>query len=524
MRILKWLAPILTAGALAVFAACASASTSEPALEPMATPADDDSPRVPSVSTVVGTPVPRSDVGTVFAKPLSSGLSVADVTENALPSVVQIVASPGSGTGFIINENGLMVTNKHVVERNNRITVRLTTGEEYGGNVTERHPRLDLAYVEIDANRNFTPIAIGDSGKIRVGEDVIAIGFPLGRSLGLEPTVSVGIISAKRDNRLQTDASLNPGNSGGPLLDMFGQVVGVVVSRVETNNVGRPVAGIGFAIPINAVKSGLGGQVSRSGKALPTPTLTPFPTIAPPPNVEATKAAMDAIDAHRRQVEQATRTATEAKQEAERYAASLEATRIAELPTPTPTPLPTATPTPTPTPLPTATPTPTPTPTPEPTPTPLPTPTPHPRTFCQEWEALVLEWIKQGNNYWGYNDGERLILRKNPDVPDHPWLSSEDAERWCLTKFPYGVLRELVWRHVGDGPEQLLPGTYEYRQAGDKRVPSEYCELDLDIYGDNRQSVKLPYGEPFTFQFYQYHGRVELRNCGGINGLYRIGD
>ena len=520
MRILKWLAPILTAGALAVFAACASASTSEPALEPTATPADDDSPRVPSVSTVVGTPVPRSDVGTVFAKPLSSGLSVADVTENALPSVVQIVASPGSGTGFIINENGLMVTNKHVVEGNNRITVRLTTGEEYGGNVTEQDPRLDLAYVEIDANRNFTPIAIGDSGKIRVGEDVIAIGFPLGRSLGLEPTVSVGIISAKRDNRLQTDASLNPGNSGGPLLDMFGQVVGVVVSRVETNNVGRPVAGIGFAIPINAVKSGLGGQVSRSGKALPTPTLTPFPTIAPPPNVEATKAAMDAIDAHRRQVEQATRTATEAKQEAERYAASLEATRIAELPTPTPTPLPTATPTPTPTPLPTATPTPTPTPTPEPTPTPLPTPTPHPRTFCQEWEALVLEWVRRGHRYYHPAYGVSSA------VPDHPQLSAKRARSLCLTEFPSGVLEENRIRRVGDGPNQLLPGTYEYRREGDKRVPGR-CEIILNWNEDNQQSVKMPYGEPFTFQFYRYHGEVEydgvwMDDCGVA--LYRIGD
>ena len=508
MRILKWLAPILTAGALAVFAACASASTSVPTLEPTVTPAKDDSPVVPAMSNVVGTPVPRSNVETVFADPLSSGLSVADVTENALPSVVQIVASPGSGTGFIINENGLMVTNKHVVEGNNRITVRLTTGEEYGGNVTERHPRLDLAYVEIDANRRFTPIAIGDSGEIRVGEDVIAIGFPLGRSLGLEPTVSVGIISAKRQDRLQTDASLNPGNSGGPLLDMFGQAVGVVVSRVETNDVGRPVTGIGFAIPINAVKSGLGGQVSRSGKALPTPTLTPFPTIAPPPNVEATKAAMDAIDAHRRQAEQATRTATEAKQEAERYAASLEATRIAELPTPTPTPLPTATPTPTSTPLPTATPTP------EPTPTPLPTPTPHPSTFCQEWEALVLEWIKQGHNY-NYGDG-----------PDHPQLPAKEAAGWCLTEFPLGVLPQADERRVGDGPKELLPGTYEWRRPGDKRVPSEDCRLRLYRYTDNWQDLKLPYGEPFTFQFYQYHGIVELKYCGSIyvGGLYRIGD
>ena len=518
MRMLKWLAPIFAAGVLAVFAACVSASTSGPTLEPTAAP-EDDSPQAPSVSTVIGTPVPRSDVGTVFAKPLSSGLSVADVTENALPSVVQIIAGSGSGTGFIINENGLTVTNRHVVEGNNRVAVRLATGEEYRGSVTERHPSLDLAYVEIDANRRFTPIAIGNSDKIRVGEDVIAIGFPLGRSLGLEPTVSVGIISAKRNNRLQTDASLNPGNSGGPLLDMFGQVAGVVVSRVETNQAGRPVTGIGFAIPINAVKSGLGRQVSRAGRALPTPTLTPFPAIAPPPNVEATKAAMDTIDAHRRQVERATRTAIEAQQEAERYAASLEATRIAELPTPTPTPLPTATPAPTPTPLPTATPTP------EPTPTPLPTPTPHPRTFCQEWEALVLEWIKQGNIY--YHPSRRPHGLSS--VPDHPQLSAKEASSSCLTKFPYGILDDRFYTfhiRVGDGPGQLLPGTYEHRREGDKRT-SGNCRITLNKYEDNEQTVKMPYGELFTFRFYQYHEKLDINDVSGHicdGALYRIGN
>ena len=524
MRIQKWLAPIFVAGALTVFAACASASTSRPALQPAATPAD-NSPQAPSASYVVGTPVPRSNVGTAFAEPLSSGLSVADITENALPSVVQIVKGSGSGTGFIIREDGLMVTNKHVVEGSNRVAVRLATGEKYQGSVTQRHPRLDLAYVEIDANRRFPPIAIGDSDKIRVGEDVIAIGFPLGQSLGLEPTVSVGIISAKRQDRLQTDASLNPGNSGGPLLDTFGQVIGVVVSRVETNNAGRPVTGIGFAIPFNAVKSGFGGQVPQAGKTLPTPTLTPFPTIAPPPNVEATKTAIDAIDANRRQAEQATRTAIEAQQEAERYAASLEATRIAELPTPTPTPLPTATPTPTPTPLPTATPTPTPTPTPEPTPTPLPTPTPHPRTFCQEWEALVLEWIKQGNGgYHKYPGGDRSVVF--PGVPDHPHLSAKEAHWLCLTEFPRGILSSRS-NVIGDGPNQLLPGTYEYRREGDKRVPRDVfnrpCKLLLNNLDDNEQSVEMPYGKPFTFRFYSYHNRVWL-SCDREGQLYRIGE
>ena len=266
----------------------------------------------------------------------------------------------------------------------------MATGSEYRGSVTKTHPTLDLAYIDVDSGQSFTPIAVGDSDDVRVGAEVIAIGFPLGSTLGDEPTVSRGIISAKRDGLLQTDASVNPGNSGGPLLDMFGQAVGVVVSRVEESSSGRPIMGIGFAIPINEVKAEQGERVSPGGRVLPTPVPTPFPAIAPPPDVEATKTAIDAIDAHRRAVEQATRTAVEAEEEARRYAASLEATRVAELPTPTVTPTPTAAPTATPTP------TPEPPPTETPRPTPTSTSTPHPRTFCQDWEApgAGVDWAR----------------------------------------------------------------------------------------------------------------------------------
>ena len=503
---------IMAAAVLALLAVTAcSPEADTPTPVPTAPPATPTNNAV----AVPGTPVPRSDVETAFDKPLSSGLSVADVTENALPSVVQIIAGSGSGSGFILNEGGLVVTNKHVVEGSSRVTVRLATGGEYQASVTQRHTDLDLAYIQINATGSFTPIAIGDSDNIRVGEDVIAIGFPLGQTLGQEPTVSIGIISAKRDDNLQTDASLNPGNSGGPLLDMFGQVVGVVVSRVEADSSGRPVSGIGFAIPINAVKSGLGEQVSPGGKVLPTPT--PFPTIGPTPDIEATKSAIDAVDAFRRESDQATRSAVEAQATTEAYAASLEATRVAGLPTPTPTntPEPTATPTPTPTPEPTATPT--------PTPTLAPTPTPHPRTHCVEWEALVLDWIKQGNNYsYGYGD---------VGVPDHPQLSAEQGHRLCLTSFPRGVLYKARYgasvgaSTVGEEPFQLLPGLYEYRREGDDRVETHRCSFVLNVDEDNQSTVALTYGEPFTFQFFKYHNRVYFaasHNCDGA--LYRIGD
>ena len=497
------------AAALAFLAVLACGAEPTP-IPPTATDAA-PTPTVPSA------PVSRSDVETTFSEPLSSGLSIADVTENALPSVAHIVTGTGSGTGFIVNESGLVVTNKHVVEGSTQVSVRMASGSEYRGSVTQRHPTLDLAYVSIDSSQTFTPIAVGDSDEVRVGAEVIAIGFPLGSELGSEPTVSVGIISAKRDDRLQTDASLNPGNSGGPLLNMYGQVIGVVVSRVEEDSAGRPISGIGFAIPINEVKTELGGQVSPAGPVLPTPT--PFPTIGPTPDLEATKSAIEAIDAFRRASDQATQAAVEAQATAEQYAADLEATRIADLPTPTPTATPTATP------LPTATPTATPTPTPEPTPTPTATPTPHPATFCTEWEALVLEWVKQGNNYRRYG----TVIGFHPDVPDHPRISAEQGDRLCLTSFPRGISPSFLSYNVikiGYGEGNLLPGLYEYRRPGDNRVDGKGCSITLNYEERNESEVPLPYGELFTFRFFTYHERVKFNwsspNCHGT--LYRIGD
>ena len=514
----------MTAVALALLAvtACSPEATPSPTPAPIPTPTSTAMPTpTPSntAPTVPRTPVPRSGVEAAFDKPLSSGLSVADVTENALPSVAQIIAGTGSGSGFIVNESGLVVTNKHVVDGSSRVTVRLAAGGEYQGSVTQRHPTLDLAYIQISATRSFTPIAVGDSDAIRVGEDVIVIGFPLGDSLGLEPTVSVGIISAKREGRLQTDASLNPGNSGGPLLDMFGQVVGVVVSRIESIDGGRAVSGIGFAIPINAVKSGLGEQVSPGGRVLPTPT--PFPTIPPPPDAQATRDAIRTLDEYNRAVAQATQTAEAIQEENRRYAESLEATRIAEMPTPTPTntPEPTATPTPTHTPEPTATPT--------PTPTLTPTPTPHPRTHCAEWEALVLDWIKQGNNYLVRESGGFYVTTKY--APDHPHLTAEQGRLYCLTDtFPLGMLDGWTMAKVGDGRSELLPGLYEYRREGDKRVDGYGCFVQLNRGEETQRSVGMEYGEPFVFQFYQYHEVVYYDKIGNRSvcqgALYRIGD
>ena len=488
-------------------------------------------------------------------------LPPSDIMAAAQPSVVRIVTQSGNGTGFIVGENGLVITNSHVVGDEQYVVVQLATGERYEGKVTQVHAVLDLAYVEIQSSQSFRALELGDSGQTRVGDTVIAIGYPLGDDLGLQPTLSQGVVSAVRDDYLQTDASLNPGNSGGPLLNEYGQVVGLVTARAEATATGRAVTGIGFAIPINEVNPAVAGQIA-AGNPSPAetaiPTITPIPTIPPTipptPDVEATKAALEAMDAHRRQAEEATRAATEAQQEADRYAASLEATRVAELPTPTPThtptptPTPTITPTPTPTPPPTTTPLPTPTFTPEPTPTHTPTPTftptptPHPSIFCQEWEAMVLAWVKQGNDY-GHGP-DRLDF--NPDAPDHPRLSAYLGNQYCILDvgnhpsymFPYGNIpnshSSARGMSVGTNGADLLPGVYEYRgYSGDNRVPyepnpSQYftrrCQLHTNYegYSDPTTEVDLPYGEPFTFRFYEHHGKIAMFYCNG--GMYRIGD
>ena len=233
---------------------------------------------------------PASELGSPPGQLLSDGGTVADVVDRVLPGVVKVISPPSAGTGFIISPDGLVITNRHVVDGAKSVTIELLSGKRLRGRVTFTHRSLDLAHVQIEARGHYTAIPVGDSESVRLGEKVIAIGYPLGRMLGDEPTVSVGIVSAKRDNLLQTDAALNPGNSGGPLVNTDGEVVGVVVSRLEEDSQGRPIAGIGFAIPINEVDAKVQG-VTRAPTPTPdpnaTPAPTPEPTPTPPPTTES---------------------------------------------------------------------------------------------------------------------------------------------------------------------------------------------------------------------------------------------
>ena len=210
------------------------------------------------------------------------------MVEDVSHAVVQILTPSGSGSGFIVDADGRVVTNAHVVQRFSSVEVRLVGGQSYTGRVLGVDEVADLAVVEIDARRNFQPVTFGDSDHVSVGDDVIAMGFPLGNMLqGSSPTITKGIVSAKRVSGsgvelLQTDAAINPGNSGGPLFGSGGEVVGINTAKLFETEDGRPVDGIGLAISINEVKDRLDSLAS--GRNITVDTPTPIPTPVPTPS------------------------------------------------------------------------------------------------------------------------------------------------------------------------------------------------------------------------------------------------
>jgi len=187
----------------------------------------------------------------------------------------------GTGSGFIINQEGYIITNEHVVHNADKIKVTLSDGREFTGEVIGSDVTSDMAIVKIKAD-HLPLVALGDSDKLRVGEIVVAIGNPY----GLQQTVTMGVVSAKGrsipagaeghvyKDFIQTDAAINPGNSGGPLLNTKGEVVGINTAII-------PFAqGIGFAIPINIAKKNIDdlinfGKVLRSWLGVYIQEVTP---------------------------------------------------------------------------------------------------------------------------------------------------------------------------------------------------------------------------------------------------------
>ena len=205
-------------------------------------------------------------------QPASSGnLSVQSIYQLANKGVVEITAGQGQGSGFVYDADGHIITNEHVVEGTSSVSVRFWNGKTFSASVVGTDASTDLAVLKVDAPvSQLFPLSLGDSSNLVVGDQVVAIGSPF----GLEGTVTAGIVSALHremtspnhfaiDNSIQTDAAINHGNSGGPLLNAQGKVVGVN-SQIESNSGGNE--GVGFAIPSNTVRS-IASQLISSGKA-----------------------------------------------------------------------------------------------------------------------------------------------------------------------------------------------------------------------------------------------------------------
>ena len=188
--------------------------------------------------------------------------------------------SQGMGSGFLINEEGYILTNNHVVENADEITVQLNNHDEYQAKVIGRDERTDMALIKIEAGKSLPYLKLGNSSELEIGDTVVAMGNPF----GLSQTVTMGIVSQKgrKDinpsgrrlvaNFIQTDASINPGNSGGPLLNIYGEAVGINTAIAQGQ-------GIGFAIPINMSKTLLpqltNGKIERSWIGIGIQDITP---------------------------------------------------------------------------------------------------------------------------------------------------------------------------------------------------------------------------------------------------------
>jgi S1-C subfamily serine protease len=196
-------------------------------------------------------------------------LPTVDVVKALTPSVVQIVtqaqvagfrnrpiSTSDLGTGVVLDKQGHILTNNHVIEGAQRITVTLNTGASYPADVVGTDPSRDLAVIHINAD-GLQPAKLGNSAELQVGQDLIAIGYALGLEGG--PTVSKGVVSAlgrsidadaqtTMTNLIQTDAAINPGNSGGPLVNTHAEVVGINTAIIQNTE------GIGFSISIDDAK------------------------------------------------------------------------------------------------------------------------------------------------------------------------------------------------------------------------------------------------------------------------------
>jgi V8-like Glu-specific endopeptidase len=188
--------------------------------------------------------------------PEPAPLSIEDLVSRAMPGVVTVETPEGTGSGFFVSPDTVL-TNKHVARSFPAVTLRSSTGGQMAARVQDSSWDFDLAVLKVDvANPTQVVLPLGFPSDVHVGEEVIAIGSPL----GLQNTVTRGIVSATRDldgiGVVQTDAAINPGNSGGPLLDRLGRVIGVNTLKIS----GSHLQSIGFAVSVHYVRRMLGGE------------------------------------------------------------------------------------------------------------------------------------------------------------------------------------------------------------------------------------------------------------------------
>jgi len=179
--------------------------------------------------------------------------SIIEIYEKTLPSIVSIEADidrgTSGGTGCIISKSGMILTSSHVIENARNITVTTYSGKNYLARVVAiLKNKNDLAIIKIDTNENLSLAKFGNSSDVKVGQRVLTIGCPF----GFKDTLTTGIISRldKQRNKIQTDAAINPGCSGGPLLNLKGEIIGINQSIYNPDN-NRSNIGIGFALPSN---------------------------------------------------------------------------------------------------------------------------------------------------------------------------------------------------------------------------------------------------------------------------------
>jgi S1-C subfamily serine protease len=225
-------------------------------------------PLTATTASPVATPIPdeAEAVNTLESQVIAVYEAVSPAVVNitnrsyAYDMFMRAVPQEGSGSGFVCDTEGHIVTNYHVVENAEELSVTLANGQLYEAETIGTDPANDLAVIRIDAGANLPePVALGDSDELRVGQFVLAIGNPF----GLEQTLTTGVVSAlgrviesPEDSRfigeaIQTDAAINPGNSGGPLLDLKGHVIGVNSQIISPSGAS---SGIGFAVSANTVR------------------------------------------------------------------------------------------------------------------------------------------------------------------------------------------------------------------------------------------------------------------------------